>query len=157
MKIISMRDMVHGGIAILIEILTDNKNRTLPEIRSLMTKNGGNLGESGCVSWIFHKKGIITIDNHLINEDDILEVFDLGVEDVINEEKYYEIITTPETFSKVSNFFENKNLSFDGKISLVPQNTVKIDAIEGDKALKLINILEDHEDVQNIHSNLEIQ
>ena len=61
-----------GGIAILIEILTDNKNRTLPEIRSLMTKNGGNLGESGCVSWIFHKKGIITIDNHLINEDDIL-------------------------------------------------------------------------------------
>ena len=84
-----------GGIAILIEILTDNKNRTLPEIRSLMTKNGGNLGESGCVSWIFHKKGIITIDNHLINEDDILEVFDLGVEDVINEEKYYEIITTP--------------------------------------------------------------
>ena len=146
-----------GGIAILIEILTDNKNRTLPEIRSLMTKNGGNLGESGCVSWIFHKKGIITIDNHLINEDDILEVFDLGVEDVINEEKYYEIITTPETFSEVSNFFENKNLSFDGKISLVPQNTVKIDAIEGDKALKLINILEDHEDVQNIHSNLEIQ
>ena len=122
-----------------------------------MTKNGGNLGESGCVSWIFHKKGIITIDNHLINEDDILEVFDLGVEDVINEEEYYEIITTPETFSKVSNFFENKNLSFDGKISLVPQNTVKIDAIEGDKALKLINILEDHEDVQNIHSNLEIQ
>ena len=146
-----------GGIAILIEILTDNKNRTLPEIRSLMTKNGGNLGESGCVSWIFHKKGIITIDNHLINEDDILEVFDLGVEDVINEEEYYEIITTPETFSKVSDFFEDKNLSFDGKISLVPQNTVKIDAIEGDKALKLINILEDHEDVQNIHSNLEIQ
>ena len=146
-----------GGIAILIEILTDNKNRTLPEIRSLMTKNDGNLGESGCVSWIFHKKGIITIKSDLINEEDILELFDLGVEDVLDEEDFYEIITSPEKFSIVSRFFENKDLSFDGKISLVPQNTVKIDSILGDKAIKLINILEDHEDVQNIHSNFEIE
>ena len=146
-----------GGIAILIEILTDNKNRTLPEIRSLMTKNDGNLGESGCVSWIFHKKGIITIKSDLINEEDILELFDLGVEDVVDEEDFYEIITSPEKFSIVSKFFENKDLSFDGKISLVPQNTVKIDSILGDKAIKLINILEDHEDVQNIHSNFEIE
>tara|TARA_Y100000996_G_scaffold162580_1_gene126252 strand:+ start:694 stop:1410 length:717 start_codon:yes stop_codon:yes gene_type:complete len=146
-----------GGIAILIEILTDNKNRTLPEIRSLMTKNGGNLGESGCVSWIFHKKGIITIDSILVSEDDILEIFDLGVEDVLNEEDYCEIITSPEKFSIVSDFFENKNLSFDGKISLIPQNTVKIDSNLGDKAIKLINILEDHDDVQNIHSNFEIE
>ena len=146
-----------GGIAILIEILTDNKNRTLPEIRSLMTKNDGNLGESGCVSWIFHKKGIITIKSDLINEEDILELFDLGVEDVLDEEDFYEIITSPEKFSIVSKFFENKDLSFDGKISLVPQNTVKIDSILGDKAIKLINILEDHEDVQNIHSNFEIE
>ena len=146
-----------GGIAILIEILTDNKNRTLPEIRSLMTKNGGNLGESGCVSWIFHKKGIFTINSKLINEEDILEVFDLGVEDVLTEEEYYEIITSPEKFSIVSKFFENKNLSFDGKISLMPENTVKIDSTLGDKAIKLINILEDHDDVQNIHSNFEIE
>ena len=146
-----------GGIAILIEILTDNKNRTLPEIRSLMTKNGGNLGESGCVSWIFHKKGIITIESKLVSEDDILEIFDLGVEDVLNEEDYCEIITSPEKFSIVSDFFENKNLSFDGKISLIPQNTVKIDSNLGDKAIKLINILEDHDDVQNIHSNFEIE
>ena len=146
-----------GGIAILIEILTDNKNRTLPEIRSLMTKNDGNLGESGCVSWIFHKKGIITIKSDLINEEDILELFDLGVEDVLDEEDFYEIITSPEKFSIVSSFFENKDLSFDGKISLVPQNTVKIDSILGDKAIKLINVLEDHEDVQNIHSNFEIE
>ena len=146
-----------GGIAILIEILTDNKNRTLPEIRSLMTKNDGNLGESGCVSWIFHKKGIITIKSDLINEEDILELFDLGVEDVLDDEDFYEIITSPEKFSIVSKFFENKDLSFDGKISLVPQNTVKIDSILGDKAIKLINILEDHEDVQNIHSNFEIE
>ena len=146
-----------GGIAILIEILTDNKNRTLPEIRSLMTKNDGNLGESGCVSWIFHKNGIITIKSDLINEEDILELFDLGVEDVLDEEDFYEIITSPEKFSIVSRFFENKDLSFDGKISLVPQNTVKIDSILGDRAIKLINILEDHEDVQNIHSNFEIE
>jgi len=146
-----------GGIAILMEILTDNKNRTLPEIRSLMTKNGGSLGESGCVSWIFEKKGIITINAELLNEDEMLEIFDLGVEDVLTEDDFHEILTSPENFNDISNYLENKNLIFDGKISLTPQNTIKINSDLGDRAINLISILENHEDVQNIHSNFEIE
>ena len=146
-----------GGIAILMEILTDNKNRTLPEIRSLMIKNNGNLGESGCVNWMFEKKGIFTIDSASISEDKILEIFDLDIEDIVTEEDYYEIITNPENFSEISKYFENQNIPIDGKISLIPQNVIKVNNEIGDKAIKLISILEEHEDVQNIHSNFEIE
>ena len=146
-----------GGVAILMEILTDNKNRTLPEIRSLMTKNGGNLGESGCVNWMFEKKGIIIINKVDISEDDILKILDLNVEDVVTEDNYYEIVSSPENFSDISKFLENKKISIDGKVTLVPQNMMKVNAEVGDKAIKLITVLEDHEDVQNIHSNFEIE
>ena len=146
-----------GGIAILMEILTDNKNRTLPEIRSLMIKNNGNLGESGCVNWMFEKKGIFTIDSASISEDKVLEIFDLDIEDIVTEEDYYEIITNPENFSEISKYFENRNIPIDGKISLIPQNVIKVNNEIGDKAIKLISILEEHEDVQNIHSNFEIE
>ena len=146
-----------GGIAILMEILTDNKNRTLPEIRSIMTKNGGNLGESGCVNWMFEKKGIIVIDKENISEDDILKILDLNVEDVITEDNCYEVISTPENFSQISKFLEDKDISIDGKVTLGPQNMMKVDSEVGNKAIKLISILEEHEDVQNIHSNFEIE
>jgi len=146
-----------GGIAILMEILTDNKNRTLPEIRSIMTKNGGNLGESGCVNWMFEKKGIIVIDKENISEDDILKILDLNVEDVITEDNCYEVVSTPENFSQISKFLEDKDISIDGKVTLVPQNMMKVDSEVGNKAIKLISILEEHEDVQNIHSNFEIE
>ena len=146
-----------GGVAILMEILTDNKNRTLPEIRSLMTKNGGNLGESGCVNWMFEKKGIILINKENISEDNILEILDLNIEDVITEDDYYEVISTPENFSQISKFLEDKDISIDGKVTLVPQNMMKVKAEVGKKAIKLITILEEHEDVQNIHSNFEIE
>ena len=85
-----------NGIAIIIEVLTDNKNRTFPEIKSIMTKNGGNLGESGCVNWMFEKKGTILIPNGKIKEEIILEVLDMEIEDFNEEEEYYEIITTPD-------------------------------------------------------------
>ena len=146
-----------GGTAILMEILTDNKNRTLPEIRSLMTKNGGNLGESGCVNWMFEKKGIIIINKEDISEDGILEILDLNVEDVITEDDYYEVISSPQNFNEISKFLENKEITIDGKVTLVPQNMMKVDAEVGKKAIKLITILEEHEDVQNIHSNFEIE
>ena len=146
-----------GGTAILMEILTDNKNRTLPEIRSLMTKNGGNLGETGCVNWMFEKKGIIIINKENISEDNILEILDLNIEDVITEDDYYEVISTPENFSQISKFLEDKEISIEGKVTLVPQNMMKVTAEIGNKAIKLITILEEHEDVQNIHSNFEIE
>jgi len=146
-----------GGVAILMEILTDNKNRTLPEIRSLMTKNEGNLGESGCVNWMFEKKGIIVINKENISEDNILEILDLNVEDIITEDDYYEVISTPEDFSQISKFLEDKEISIEGKVTLIPQNMMKVNAEIGNKAIKLITILEEHEDVQNIHSNFEIE
>ena len=146
-----------GGIAILMEILTDNKNRTLPEIRSLMSKNGGNLGESGCVNWMFEKKGIILINKKDIIEDDILEILDLNVEDVITEDNYYEVISTPDNFDDISKFLENKKITIDGKVTLIPQNMMKVTSEIGEKAIRLISILEEHEDVQNIHSNFEIE
>jgi len=146
-----------GGTAILMEILTDNKNRTLPEIRSLMTKNGGNLGESGCVNWMFEKKGIIIINKEDISEDGILEILDLNVEDVITVDDYYEVVSPPKNFNEISKFLENKEITIDGKVTLVPQNMMRVDAEVGKKAIKLITILEEHEDVQNIHSNFEIE
>ena len=122
-----------------------------------MTKNEGNLGESGCVNWMFEKKGIIVINKENISEDNILEILDLNVEDVVTEDNYYEIVSSPENFSDISKFLENKKISIDGKVTLVPQNMMKVNAEVGDKAIKLITVLEDHEDVQNIHSNFEIE
>jgi len=146
-----------SGVAILIVILTDNKNRTLPEIRSLMTKNGGNLGESGCVNWMFEKKGIINIKSDRISEDVILEILELGIDDISNDEEYYEILMKPENFENISKFLENKDILVDGEVALVSKNTVKVDSDSADKIINLINILENHEDVQNVYSNFEIE
>ena len=146
-----------NGVAILIIILTDNKNRTLPEIRSLMTKNGGNLGESGCVNWMFEKKGLLTVDKNLISDDDILEILELDIEDINNDDSYYEIIMKPENFENISKFFENKNITIDGEVALSPKNTVKVTDEAARKIINLINILEEHEDVQNVYSNFEIE
>ena len=144
-------------MALLIEVLSDNKNRTVPEIRHLLTKYNGNLGESGCVSWMFEKKGIILINKKDIIEDDILEILDLNVEDVITEDNYYEVISTPDNLDDISKFLENKKITIDGKVTLIPQNMMKVTSEIGEKAIRLISILEEHEDVQNIHSNFEIE
>jgi len=146
------------SVAILIEVMTDNKNRTLPEIRSIMTKNGGNLGESGCVSWIFEKKGILTIQISNITEDDLMNYLDnLEIEDIIFHEDYYEIIIKPDDFNSISKIFDNKNIEYDGEISLVAQNQVELSSNEADKVIKLLELIEDHEDVQKVHTNFEIK
>tara|TARA_B100000029_G_scaffold439238_1_gene455663 strand:- start:648 stop:1364 length:717 start_codon:yes stop_codon:yes gene_type:complete len=146
-----------NGVAILIIILTDNKNRTLPEIRSLMTKNGGNLGESGCVNWMFEKKGLLTVSKKFISDDDVLEILELDVEDINNDDSSYEIIMKPENFENISKFLENKNITVDGEVTLVPKNTVKVSDEVAEKIINLINILEEHEDVQNVYSNFEVE
>ena len=94
---------------------------------------------------------------HDIKEEDVIEVFDLDVDDVITEDEFYEIITSPENFDTISKHFENNDIPIEGKITLSPQNIIKINNDIGEKAVKLISILEDHEDVQNIHSNFEIE
>ena len=146
------------SVAILIEVMTDNKNRTLPEIRSIMTKNGGNLGESGCVSWIFEKKGILTIQISNITEDDLMNYLDNSeVEDIIFHDDYYEIIIKPDDFITISKIFDNNNIEYDGEISLVAQNQVELSSDEADKVIKLLELIEEHEDVQKVHTNFEIK
>ena len=145
-----------NGIAILIEVLSDNKNRTFPEIKSIMTKNGGNLGESGCVNWMFEKKGMIVISKESISEENLMEVFDMDVDDINQEEDLYEIITSPENFGTLSKFFEEKNIEIEGQVSLVPKNTINVSENEAVKIIKLLELIEDQEDVQKVHSNFQI-
>tara|TARA_B100000131_G_C17924821_1_gene535824 strand:- start:96 stop:809 length:714 start_codon:yes stop_codon:yes gene_type:complete len=144
-----------NGVAIIIEVLSDNKNRTFPEIKSIMSKNGGNLGEQGCVNWMFEKKGIITIDGN-IDEDVMLEIFDMDVDDIVQEDNYCEIITNPENFGLISQTLEQKNLDIEGQVSLVPKNTVEVSNEDSHKVIKLLELLDAQEDVQKVHSNFKI-
>ena len=146
------------SVAILIEVMTDNKNRTLPEIRSIMTKNGGSLGESGCVNWIFEKKGIFTIQKDNISEDRLMELLEnADIEDILFEDTLFEIIVSSDDFKSTVSIFENNNIDHDGEISLVPQNLIQLKQEEANQVIKLLEIIENHEDVQKVHTNFQIQ
>ena len=143
------------GVALLIEVLTDNKNRTVPEIRHLLTKNNGNLGETGCVSLMFEKKGIILVQKDNINEDNFLsDLFDLNIDDFEENEEEYEIVINADNFSNVITALENKDYQIEGNLSLMPINTVEIEDDKLDRIVQLIELLEEHDDVQKVHANL---
>ena len=148
-----------GGVAIMMEVMTDNKNRTVPDIRHIMSKNGGNLGESGCVNWMFDKKGTIVINKSPeINEDDVMELsIELDAEDFIVQEDCFEIITTPEKFSDTIKLLEEKGYNLEGELGLIPINIVKVSESDSNSIIKLLELLEDNEDVQKIHSNFEVE
>ena len=160
---IKYEDFIYEGygpssVAILIQVLTDNKNRTFPEIRSIMTKNNGNLGESGCVSWIFEKKGTITISIDSVNEDTLMSALDdAEIEDINFEDTYYEIVVEPQNFESVSNLLDQNDIDFDGEISLLAQNTIKVSEYEVEKIIKLLELLEEHDDIQKVYSNFEVE
>jgi YebC/PmpR family DNA-binding regulatory protein len=149
-----------GGVALLIEVLTDNKNRTVGEIRHIMTKHGGNMGESGCVAWIFDKKGYILVAKDTTDEDTLMTLaLDAGAEDFKNEpdEENFEIITAPEDLNSVKDFLEGKNIVINmAEITRIPQNYVQLDDKNAEKMLKLMDALEDHDDVQNVYANFDI-
>lgn len=147
-----------NGVAILIEAMTDNKNRTTAEIRKVFSRGGGNLGESGCVSWMFSKKGCISIDKNEIGEDELLEIItQAGAEDLKLEDDVYEIITEVQNFEAVKNALNKNNIKLKfSETSMVPQNYIKIDPNGARSVLKLIETLEDNEDVQEVYSNLDI-
>jgi len=143
------------GVALLIEVLTDNKNRTIPEIRHLLTKNNGNLGESGCVNWMFEKKGIILIKKNNFNEDIFLsDLLDLDIDNYEETDDEYEIFINPEDFTIITTSLESKGYQLEGNLSLMPINTIEIDDNELDKVAQLIELLEEHDDVQKVHANL---
>lgn len=147
-----------GGTALLIQVLTDNKNRTVAEIRHLLSKHNSNLGESGCVAWIFEKKGIITIKSDLISEDDLLEiVMEAGGDDLRNEDEFFEIVTQPDAFEDVKNALSEKNIEIESAdLTLHPKNTVKVDEKDAEQLLKLMDGLEDHDDVNNVYANFDV-
>jgi YebC/PmpR family DNA-binding regulatory protein len=149
-----------GGTAILLEVLTDNKNRTVSEIRHIMTKNGGNLGEAGCVSWMFEKKGYILVEKSKIDEDSLMSVaLEAGAEDMKNDpgEENYEIITAPEDVSKVKSFLESAGIPISlAEITMLPKSYVALDEKSAEQMIRLIDALEDHDDVQNVYTNFDI-
>ncbi|MGE5893472.1 MAG: YebC/PmpR family DNA-binding transcriptional regulator [bacterium] len=149
-----------GGVALLIEVLTDNKNRTVSEIRHIMTKHGGSMGEAGCVSWIFEKRGYILVDKKTIDEETLLNrILEAGAEDLKNdpEEESYEIITEPEDLRRVKEALLRANVKIDvAEITMVPKNTISLDEQHASQMLKLMDALEDHDDVQNVYANFDI-
>ena len=146
------------GIAIMLEVMTDNKNRTVPEIRHIMSKNGGNLGESGCVSWMFEKKGTILIKHSSdFTEDKLMDiVIDLGADDFINDGTCYEITTLPEKFGEITDSLDNMGYDIEGEIGLVPINIISVSEEQSKPIIKLMELLEDNEDIQKIYSNFEV-
>ena len=131
--------------------------RQVSEIKNILTKNGGNLGEAGCVNWMFVKKGIITIDNSLIDESKFLEVLDYDIEDLIQDETCYTISTLPENFDKVSKSIENNGIEIDGEISLIASNIVKVTKDQSTTIVSLLEQLDEHDDIQKVHTNFEIE
>jgi YebC/PmpR family DNA-binding regulatory protein len=147
-----------GGVAIMMEIMTDNKNRTVPDIRHIMSKNGGNLGESGCVNWMFEKKGTFTIFKNGVDEDGLLETsLDLGAEDFNSDaDDVFIIETSPDDFGNMSKGLEDAGFDVEGEVGLVPINTVKISGGDVSQLLNLLELLEDHEDIQKVYSNFDL-
>ena len=148
-----------GGVAVLVETMTDNKNRTVADIRHYFSKSGGNLGESGCVAWMFEKKGIIIVDKESISEEDLLEfALEAGAEDVVEEDTTFKVITAPEEFNDVMDNLEKAELKhLEASVSMEPKNTV--DVLEEKTArslMKLLENIEDCDDVQKVHANFDI-
>ena len=147
-----------GGVAIFMEVMTDNKNRTIGELRAALDKNGGNMGENGCVAWIFEKKGIITIMISEKDEEELLElVMDAGGDDLQTVDDYYEITTSVESFESVRKAIENSGLKVQSaQLTRIPQNTVNVEEKNCKSLLRLMDMLEDHDDIQKVYSNFDI-
>lgn len=147
-----------AGVAILVEVATDNKNRTVAEVRHIFSKNGGSLGENGSVAWMFDRKGIITIPKQGKKEDDIMEIIlDAGADDLTTEEDFFEIQTSIESFESVRRALLEKKLTIENaSLQWIAKNTIEVKGEDAEKVMKLIEALEDNDDVQNVYSNADI-
>lgn len=147
-----------GGVALIIEAVTDNKTRTISEIRHLLDRNHGKLATAGAVAYQFHKKGMITIPAASISEDDLLAIIlEAGADDLTTDEEHHSIVTSPENFEKVKRALESKSIPIDhADLQMNPENTIKIEGKDAEQVLKLMEVLEDHDDVQHVYSNFEI-
>ncbi|GAW92725.1 YebC/PmpR family DNA-binding transcriptional regulator [Calderihabitans maritimus] len=150
-----------GGVALLLKATTDNRNRTASEIRHLFAKNGGNLGENGCVAWMFDMRGLLTVDLNEVQQDPeeiMLESIEAGAEDVSVEGETVEIITAPDELMTVKETLAEKGYKFTiAEVTMIPKTTVSVsDREQAEKILKLVDVLEDHDDVQSVYANFDI-
>jgi YebC/PmpR family DNA-binding regulatory protein len=147
-----------GGVAVLVEVLTDNKNRAAAEIRTIFSRNGGNLAGAGSVAWMFHKKGFISVSRKNADEDSIFTlVTEAGAEDFKVEEDTFDIITSPSDFEAIKEILSsNKIQCINAELTFLPQNTVQVTGSDARKVLALMSGLEEHEDVQNVYANFDI-
>lgn len=147
-----------GGVAVMVNTLTDNRNRTVSEIRHIFSKNGGNLGESGSVAWMFNKKGQIIIDATAKGEDAMLELaLEAGAEDMVSDGDSYQVLTSPDDFHTVLEEIKKAGIEpLSAEVTMVPQNTIKLEGGAANQMLKLYDALDDNDDVQNVASNFEV-
>ncbi len=147
-----------GGVALLIDINTDNRNRTVSEIRHVFGKNGGNMAEAGAVSWMFHKKGDIVIPKSAIKEDDLMGiVLDAGADDLRDDGENWEVLTDPTAYEAVLEAVKKAGLGpTSASVAMIPQNYIKLEGPAAHHMIRLIEALEEHDDVQNVHSNFDI-
>ena len=147
-----------GGVAILVEVMTDNKNRTVGEIRKVFSRHGGNMGESGCVNFLFEKKGHIVVDAAKVDEDKLMSVaLDVGAEDMQREEGVFAVTTGPREFEKVRDAIVKAGIQpLSAEISKLPKSTVKLVGKQAEQMLKLMEEMEEHDDVQHVYANFDI-
>ena len=148
-----------GGVAMLVDVVTDNRNRTVSEIRHVFSKNGGNMGESGSVSWMFHKKGYVAIEKSKADEDTLMTLaIDAGADDFESDESSYEIYTSPEAFEGVLNAIKSKGIeTMTAEVSMIPQTYVKVEGKTAQQVVKLMEALDEHDDVQHVYANFDIE
>jgi YebC/PmpR family DNA-binding regulatory protein len=147
-----------GGVAIFVETLTDNKNRTVSDVRYIFSKNGGNMGESGSVAWMFNRKGYIVVEKAKASEDELLDlILEAGAEDLREDGSNYEIFTPPDDFEAVVNALQENNIEIAASnLGYIPQNYVKLEGKQAQQLLRLMEELEDHDDVQSVWANFDI-
>jgi len=148
-----------GGVAMLVDVVTDNRNRTVSEIRHVFSKNGGNMGESGSVSWMFHKKGYVAIEKSKADEETLMTLaIDAGADDFESDESSYEIYTSPEAFEGVLNAIKSKGIeTMTAEVSMIPQTYVKVEGKTAQQVVKLMEALDEHDDVQHVYANFDIE
>jgi len=147
-----------GGVAIMLSVLTDNKNRAVADIRHLFAKYNGNLGENGCVAWMFDKKGVIVVEKSAVDEDTLYDIaLGVGADDISDQGDSFEILTEPSMLEDVRTALEEKKIVYtSAEVSMIPKDTVKVTGKSAQQVLKLMGLLEDHDDIQSVSSNFDI-
>ncbi len=148
-----------GGTAMMVEAMTENRNRTAADVRNIFSKSGGNLGETGCVGWLFERKGILLVDKSSVKDEEsfMLEIIDSGAEDIEEEDGIFAISTSTSEFANIRKKLDEMKIAIkSAEITYVPKSSVEVSKRDAEKVLRLINILEEHDDIQSVYSNIDI-